>query len=120
MKNFKDLFAEELKSWLEWEEITQYQKEAIELIEKILLTRFNNEIKQYNKDEQKACDEFIAKRTLNILSYYVEELYFADKDVLSECHYAIRKEMRRILLVLRDVFNNNREVVEYNKIGSEN
>lgn len=104
--NYKDLllnFVIEGKTDL----IETYKEEGLstEAIEKaydltltILTTRFNNELKQYNNDEQRAFDVFIAKKNLDYLRIFIEEFLLLDKEESQiEFYKAVRKHMRELL-----------------------
>jgi len=112
MINYKDLFLNflnECKCEDNKENLNQNMVVALDIIKKIVVLRFQNELKQYNGNEEKACDEFIAVKILAILSCYVEELYLIDKDIDDYKYVYIRKEMRSVLYSLRYEFNENKE-----------
>lgn len=74
------------------------QNKAFDLIYQILTIRFDNELKQYNNDEEKAFDEFIARKNLDYLRIYIEEFLLLDKDKSEIDFYkTVRKHMRDLL-----------------------
>lgn len=71
---------------------------AQELTHQILQTRFENELRQYRQDEEKAYDEFVARKNLDYLRIYIEEFLLLDKEESQIPFYnAVKKEMRSIL-----------------------
>lgn len=78
---------------------------ALDLAKQILSTRFANELRQYNNNEEKAYDEFIARKNLEYLSIFIEESLLLDKPTTDLPFYrAVQKEMRGILHVLYHSF----------------
>ena len=103
MKNYKHEFLEELKSYLEVDEEEfsgRLWAEAATVMIDFMHSRYSRELKQYNKDYERSNDEFIARKNLEYLNLFIEELYLLDRgkdtrhidDILT-----IRKNMRRIL-----------------------
>lgn len=89
----KEMFREEGKEYT-----SSPMAKALELSKTILETRFQNELRQYNFDEDKAYDEFIAKKNLEYLRFYIEECLMLDKSPAEKDYYLkVRKEMRNIL-----------------------
>lgn len=77
---------------------TKALKRAHTLTHKILKTRFENELKQYSNDKKKAYDEFIARKNLDYLRVYIEELLLLDKkEEKIEFYKAVRHHMRTLL-----------------------
>lgn len=71
---------------------------AYELVCSILDTRFENELRQYNNDEEKAYDLFVFKKNLDYLRLYIEEFILLDKPVETiDSYKAVRHHMRQIL-----------------------
>ena len=111
MKNYKNIFLEflnECDSKDNKENLSPNMEIALDIIKRIVTLRFENELKQYNGNEEKAYDEFIAERILTILNYYVEELYLIDKYEDEYKYKGIRKEMRYIVNDLRYIYNDNK------------
>lgn len=111
MKNYKNIFLEflnECDSEDNKENLSSNMEIALDIIKRIVTLRFENELKQYNGNETKAYDKFIAERVIGILNYYVEELYLIDKYEDEYKYKGIRKEMRYIVDTLRYVYNDNK------------
>jgi hypothetical protein len=111
--NRKEQFLKEMNEWKEFvydnEDINQTKKDncvcALEILEIVLTQRFDNTLKLYNNDVNKAWDSFSVKNILNQINLYVEEFYLADKDDIQE-YKAIRKEMRNFVNMLWDFCKN--------------
>jgi len=74
---------------------------------KFINIRFSNNLKQYNNDVEKAYDLFSAKKTMDYLNIYVEEIFFLDKEETGDNQY-IRNELRNLVNMLWYVINNNK------------
>lgn len=81
-------------------------EKALNFINNYLDLRFENALKQYNSDKKKAYDEFMAKKFMEYLNIYTEELYLLDKEKTDE-QLTYRKQLRSIINYLWDVINNN-------------
>lgn len=110
--NRKEQFLKEMNEWKEFiydNDINQVKKDncicALEILEVILTKRFDNTLKQYNNDMDKAWDNYSIKNILNKINLYVEEFYLADKDDIQE-YKDIRKEMRNFVSMLWNFFDN--------------
>lgn len=89
--SLKEIYEEEGKS-------TTALEKAYDITFKILKTRFDNELKQYNNNEEKAYDHFIARKNLDYLRIYIEEFLLLDKKESEVDFYkAVRKHMRHLL-----------------------
>jgi len=75
-------------------------KESIEITKKFFEQRFTNDLKQYNNNEERATDEFVTRKNLELFRYYIEEtflLYDELYDGTGEIHKLyIRRELRDI------------------------
>jgi len=73
-------------------------EKAYELTYQILANRFQNELRHYNNDEEKAYDVFVAKKNLNYLRVYIEEFLLLDKkEIEIEFYEKVQKHMRALL-----------------------
>jgi hypothetical protein len=75
---------------------TEAIEKAFDLTYSIIEQRFNNELKQYNNDEEKAYDELSARKNLNYLRLYVEECLLSDREDI-DFYKAVRKHMRDLV-----------------------
>lgn len=90
--------VEQVKVFQEEEHPIEALEKAYELTYNILNTRFDNELKQYNNNEKKAYDEFVARKNLDYLRIYIEEFLLLDKEESEYDFYkAVRKHMRDLL-----------------------
>ena len=86
-----ELFQEEGKPTATFEK-------AFDLTFQILKKRFENELKLHNNDEEKAYDQFVARRNLDYLRIYIQEFILLDKEAPEIDFYkAVRKYMRDLL-----------------------
>lgn len=103
--NSKDYKNEFLNCLAEFKEVSMeenipYVSEAVEIVEKFIKQRYDNELKSYNYDPVKSNDEFIARKNMEYLNLYVEELFLLDKTVTDHNKtelFSIRKQMRYIV-----------------------
>jgi len=79
---------------------------AIEISINYFNIRFDNNLKHYNNDEERAYDLHSAKKALEYFNIYVEEIYFIGKEK-TQNRFTFRKELRNIINVLHNVVNNN-------------
>lgn len=74
------------------------RKKGNNLVRQIITKRFENELRQYNNDSERAYDKFISYKNLDYLRVYIEEMLFLTIDYNEKEFYnMIRNEMRREL-----------------------
>lgn len=108
MKNYKDLILNNLKEVLSqnykeiYEDISEQHINAImkanQFVYDFMDLRFTNELKQYNNDSIKAHDLFVARKNLDYLRIYTEEILTLEnnnEDDFEYIHY--KKELRNTL-----------------------
>lgn len=73
-------------------------QKAHDLVYSIMELRFQNELRQYNNNEERAYDEFIARKNLEYLRVYIEEFMLLNIDESEiEFYRLVRKHMRYLL-----------------------
>lgn len=77
---------------------TKAFKKAYDLTHEILKTRFENDLKLYNHDKERAYDHFTAKKNLDYLRLYIEEFLLLDKKEKKMTFYLDVRKYMRILL----------------------
>lgn len=116
MKNYKNLILNALNSIINqnWEEtyeevpveLMKIAKEAYAWTYKFMVIRFENQLKHYNGDEEKAYDFYMAKTALDYYRIYAEEMMLINNcPNCSDHNPRLRKEMRYILNWLHNLIN---------------
>jgi len=85
---------------------TEYSsKESIDITKKFFEQRFHNELKQYNGDTEKATDEFITRRNLELFRYYIEETFLLYDELYNKKNPEEMNKLYSIRASLRDIHN---------------
>lgn len=95
-----------IEEYEDMEKSSEAIEKAHDLTHAFLTLRFKNELRQYNNNEEKAYDEFIARKNLDYLRIYIEEILLlekTEKEILTL--KPVQKEMRNILNCLYALVN---------------
>lgn len=85
-----------IEDYVEVGKSTEAISKAFDLTYAIIEKRFNNEIKQYNNNVERACDEFVARKNLEYLNIFVEEFLLLDREE-HKLYKEVRKHMRDLV-----------------------
>jgi len=80
-------------------------KETIDITKKFFEQRFDNELKHYNNNKEKATDEFITRKNLELFRYYIEETFLLYNELYNNDNLEVMNTLYKIRRELRDIHN---------------